>query len=101
MSKSETTAGPWLLHDPGPIDGMPPHYVENASGEAIALVVWGNQMTRGTHEANARLIAAAPVLLDAIKGLIDFIEIDSLPINGDALQIARAAIAKAEEKTGG
>lgn len=35
-------------------------------------------------------------LLDAIKGLIDFIEIDRLPMNKDALQIARAAIAKAE-----
>lgn len=47
--------------------------------------------------STARLIAAAPDLLDALKGLLDFIEIDKLPMNPDALQIARAAVAKAEK----
>jgi hypothetical protein len=62
--------------------------------------VWGDAIvigkTRSEKEKKARLLAAAPALLDAIKGLIDFIEIDSLPMNRDALQIARSAIAKAE-----
>lgn len=47
--------------------------------------------------ANWRLIAAAPDLLDALKGLLDFVEIDKLKVDPRALQIARAAVIKAEE----
>jgi len=46
----------------------------------------------GRTEANARLIAAAPELLAALKGLIDL----AGPSCVGACDVARAAIAKAE-----
>jgi hypothetical protein len=47
--------------------------------------------------ANAHLIAAAPDLLDALNGLIDFIEIDGLQMDALALSIAKAAVKKATD----
>lgn len=46
--------------------------------------------------ATARLIAAAPDLLDALKGLLDFIAIDKLAMNALALQTANEAVRRAE-----
>lgn len=43
----------------------------------------------------AEAAGAAPELLDALEGLLDFIEIDKLPMDALALKIARAAVTKA------
>jgi len=48
----------------------------------------------GECKANARLIAAAPELYEALLGAIDLIEIMS-PIEGDEVRKGRAALAKA------
>jgi hypothetical protein len=48
-------------------------------------------------EANARLIAAAPELLEALKVLVEAAEFSPLLCGFDALDRAHAAIAKAEE----
>lgn len=52
--------------------------------------VWSEKWpeTEEEQEANARLIASAPDLLEALQGLV-------LPINNKAHNAARAAIAKA------
>lgn len=58
----------------------------------------GNVLVAATqHEANARLIAAAPELLEALLGMIVSYELEASPLN-PALLKARAALAKA---TGG
>ena len=59
-----------------------------------------------TRNANARLIAAAPELLEALRGLIEDVELTAEDFGGDiitedlmtALDKARAAIAKATGK---
>lgn len=58
-------------------------------------------------EANARLIAAAPELLDALKGLLGFCDtpisrrrLGENPDRQEMVDIARAAIAKAEGREG-
>lgn len=61
-----------------------------------------DQMTpesRSRAEAKASALrdqSANDHLLDALKGLLDFIDIDNLPMDKLALQIARDAVAKAE-----
>lgn len=82
-------------------------------GEAVAVVLFRNSSDhfnadlRG--EANARLIAAAPELLDALWGLLGNSEIARFHLQGteegmligsalfDTIQQARAAIAKATQ----
>lgn len=52
------------------------------------------------HEANARLIAAAPELLEGLKGLLQVIETDQLvPESVSYMQEARKAVAKAEGRS--
>ena len=46
-------------------------------------------------EANARLIAAAPELLEALKAALSLIEI-AIPFDGEVNRMVRNAIAKAE-----
>ena len=63
-------------------------------------IIFGAHNTRSgdkdERQANARLIAAAPELLEALRGLVETSETrDRLAIE-DALIHARAAIAKAE-----
>ena len=96
------TPGPWVIEH---LDWAQKGYVFiNAKDhDAIAQVVWlmedDEKMGRNspTEEANARLIAAAPDLLQALIDAVDLIETVS-PFEGDTLRNARAAIAKA---TGG
>ena len=95
---SKHTPGPWTPH---------PRFSDGAEVRSIAQVAWcgaaaaygesGNQTIDAAEAcANARLIAAAPDLLDACVRLLDAVA------RGDhkakAIDAARAAVAKA---TGG
>lgn len=94
-------------HTPGPwnVDGI---FICDDAGDRIVAEV--PKMYDENDLANARLIAAAPELLEALQGLVrvneehnqSFIEVIGKPLNwkDDYLEAARAAIRKAlgEEK---
>jgi len=95
---AKSTPGPWTYED-----CFHPEFIIRAKGlGVIARSIYpdGN----GIGRANARLIAAAPELLDALRGFLDCIgtrkpDVDgyySEPIHRDEVERARAAIAKAE-----
>lgn len=91
MSDSKHTPGPWALFNDG------------ESREWIVMPVMREgdiaRVESGNTEADARLIAAAPDLLAALKQTTDFLDPDKDPPhvgNRSMLEIARAAIAKAE-----
>ena len=95
------TPGPWHVSE---LDGrtVGPVRVLRADGDVPQLQAVARVMDRtGEWQANARLIAAAPELLQALRDLVD----DYEAILGDGLtaetapaelRTARAAIAKAE-----
>ena len=65
MSEIKPTPGPWEAKPTGPWDGWDGWSVEDATG-AVVCDAHGSQLN-GRREANARLIAAAPELLDALQ----------------------------------
>lgn len=73
MSDNEHTPGPWSIQlfegeDVGWIDGQDPcHYLLNKEGERFALVSTPTNPETLVSYADARLIAAAPELLAALK----------------------------------
>lgn len=98
---SEHTPGPWEAGRPDMstiVDGVPSKwiyagdtYVAAASG--MASDDWGVVM------ANARLIAAAPNLLDALEEIVNNAVLNyegSMDIYSEAVEAARAAIRKAK-----
>ena len=91
MTETAHTKGPWVFHEEyeGPSWGVN-YSVTRATNplEDVAAVV-------GT-EADARLIAAAPDLLDALTECVALRRADN-PADGwaDAIDAARAAIARA------
>lgn len=92
------TPGPWRIHPFGHYD-VAAH--QPGFGEMIVANCGGansNVMDLGEiKKANARLIAAAPDLLAALKDVVGWIETSS---EGEqATRIALAAIAKAEGRT--
>lgn len=68
-------------------------YVRRASYRKIASFIGGR--TEEEQEANARLIAAAPELLEALRALLQEMETPRSRKASDAWDAARAAIAKA------
>ena len=87
------TPGPWKIDSLG--DSI---YWTDSHGEHMVVVY-----ELGSNEADAKLITAAPDLLQALVGLyedqIDYIRINNLSgaENNHWMVIARAAIAKATE----
>jgi hypothetical protein len=79
------TPGPWTLHR-----GYDRYGVAGANRENVAQVMCHSGFFPG--DANARLIAAAPDMLEALKAIEPSIS------NRQKLAQARAAIAKAEGK---
>jgi len=89
-----------MKHTPGPWDWMA--VGANASGGHHLYIIdaanrkicacWGKAEEK---EANARLLAAAPDLLEALQEIVRPTKI----LGGSALDKARAAIAKAEGQT--
>ena len=98
-------------HTPGPWDVEPKgsrNFVDGAAGLAVAYLGWAGVRERSEIEANARLIAAAPELLEALAGCADalreagkdFARANKLAARPNLYELhernARAAIAKAK-----
>jgi hypothetical protein len=79
------TPGPWR-HSGNRIDDG------NGRGKAVAFA----DRRRPEHDANARLIAAAPDLLAACRALVSTLNADLTSEQCDAWDAAVAAMAKAE-----
>lgn len=90
MGTTKHTPGPWMIFEGGDIGSAavrtPEHTVIKAGtvkGETIGVAM-----------QNAKLIAAAPELLEACKGLLEMVPAQYL--DSIVCEDARAAIAKAE-----
>jgi len=106
-TKHTHTQGPWKVIEHG--KGMGKHCVSTANAAPIPAVICEiNTKSVGTNDeirlANARLIAAAPDMLAALKSIARGRSVDvgdnglgTVNLDKDAMQsIARAAISKAE-----
>lgn len=106
MNEVKHTPGPWKVDDDTAHGRMT--LIFDQLGDLIADTARGMRnvdldSAASECEANARLIAAAPALLEALKELWPFIEADCDGANADlddpyqaAMAKARAAIAQAE-----
>lgn len=104
MTASKHTPGPWHM-DPEEITSgfrIVPKIGDRGLAVAIqrdaAPAIPGSGIDRATAEANARLIAAAPELLEALEEMVKAGEFEDWDGRCDCIAVARAAIAKA---TGG
>ncbi len=89
--KTSFTPGPWLYHAP-----FRDRTIYDNAGAPVAKVMRGKRDGQ-TEDANARLIAAAPDLLAALKmlaGVVD--EHGNDPVYTIPVNAARQAIARAE-----
>jgi hypothetical protein len=94
MANQNHTPGPWHIdHDDRP--GMKwNHHICGSNGRAVCLITHSE-----TADANARLIAAAPELLEALQAIVDQEQSgDEETHMHDMADIARAAIAKATQQ---
>lgn len=101
MSESGHTPGPWSVHK-----SIVPHdgefdYAISAEGVPCLAEAFGRSAIGGFAPAaeNARLIAAAPELLEALKALVldwEWLDIDNPEMR---VGMARKAISKAEGKS--
>ena len=95
MSEVTHTPGPWSVTDNRSLNGA--YWIEFDFACSIAEVrhggedTWEGDAYPGTPEANARLISAAPELLEALEDLCDW----GTECTQDKWDKARAAIAKA------
>ena len=87
MSKQAIAPGSWSVVKGG-------RYIEDDNGNTVATV-WGS--TDETAATKARLIAAAPDLLDSLAALVELARMRGGKLHeyGAALDAADAAIAKA------
>jgi hypothetical protein len=94
MSESKHTPGPWFFGHVGTAAlWIGPHYNKTP----VAHVDHDMEYARDNSRANARLIAAAPDMYEALSDLIRLIENVAPDYSGCiAVANARAAIAKAE-----
>ncbi len=115
---SEHTPGPWNIHASSiesqpfivtPDDGQAPWVAFQqwvASGNKIVCTTsmqtgkggWPNVESVEEAKANARLMAAAPELLQALKEIVKNCDDGFAVILGSLVEQGRAAIAKAEGK---
>ena len=97
--KKEHTRGPWRVAEGRIVDSATIYHGEPGSGivSHVARVhaSWICPEHGGNVEANARLIAAAPDLLDALKEAADYIATTIGHRGGDIMEAADAAISKA------
>lgn len=86
MNKPTHTPGPWTL-EVNPPELLLQQFRIHAGRNAVAKV----RVSTKNSESNARLIAAAPELLDALKACWD------LGIDANLVPMVRAAIQKATQ----
>ena len=99
--KTQHTPGPWTIH--ADTDGWPLVMSGGVAGRIVANVNPQSCPDESSApafvampcEANARLIAAAPELLEALEASLALIDL-VIPFEGEVTRTARAAIAKAE-----
>ncbi|WP_077961682.1 hypothetical protein [Ensifer adhaerens] len=84
---SKHTPGPWMARYDDRRDNYQ-IFGEGKDGMRPWLAITKCESVPAQHEANARLIAAAPDLLAALNGVMHLLD-------GEAWDVARAAIAKA------
>jgi hypothetical protein len=95
MSEEKHTPGPWKIGTPPPNGEQT---IGTQSGMMVAVAVTGVNFEQQTI-ANAKLIAAAPDLLEALQSIVASAEDGCSAINTRFLITAKAAIAKATGKT--
>lgn len=93
--KASHTPGPWVSADYGDYGDYfgECRVILGEGGNIRTAVVLG--FDNKENQANARLIAAAPELLVALRTLVDCVEYSNVRQDADAWIEARAAIAKA------
>lgn len=88
---AQPTPGPWQISRHGDV----------IARDALIVVAGDGILGSGQEQAaNARLIASAPELLEALEGLLALIKLapdDAFVAGGDATAQARAAIEKARQ----
>ena len=95
---TQHTPGPWILTtEPTEVEGVNVHFsIDSHTHISICGGQSQEHMKDAIYEdecrANARLIAAAPELLEALKELVEYMAAAGFDVSLDA---ARAAIAKA------
>lgn len=93
------TPGKWKwstnYHCPGPLKGA---YVDSGSVRIADVLSQGGVGSQEGCENNARLIAAAPDLLESLKAMLTFETVirEHRPAAVYTLQVANGAVAKAE-----
>ena len=95
---SKHTPGPWVWDDDGATLRGPRNMKVLQDGEGLWNLWNSATLKDGMGEANARLIAVAPELLEALKELMEYAGIIEERCDTVATNKARAAIAKAEGK---
>lgn len=99
MSEQKHTPGPWYLSGEWPHDGLASEVV-HAPPEGVLAIVRCEHQGRYYGNANARLIAAAPDLLEALKSAERVLDVHGYrEWIGGSLDGIRAAIAKATPAT--
>lgn len=105
MSDALTAKAPWYVsgtrtrHNSMPVLQI----ISEPTSEVLALVPYSDRTPKAHAEcyADARLIAAAPDLLEALRQIASSLDVESYPENGSLEsmlgKIARAAIARAED----
>lgn len=101
---SKHTAGPWIVwndrhgnlsvRSANERDTKDETYLEIAT-EVGGLRTWKNFKDHSEEEANARLIAAAPELLEALEAMREAAEMEDWDGRSSAYALAEKAIAKA------
>jgi NMD protein affecting ribosome stability and mRNA decay len=86
----EHTPGPWQTEPQG--EGARGHWLHDGEEEYVALAC--RRVSRSEEEANARLIAAAPDMFDALERLLD--QRKAGFFTEYAWEAARAALARAK-----
>ena len=90
-----STPGPWVIIPPDHEDIRPKWYVEQPDGKHVAghCIADVFETDEGKGKANARLIAAAPDMLDELKSILEVLEARKIGLHRQ--ETIRVIIAKA------